>query len=146
MSRLLLTPDSDWELTDSTQDVRGFAAIDARGDQVGTVAGLVVDTDSELVSAILLDSGDEVPTLDVAIGDRVVYLAGAIPGAATVPDVPEALVHHRVVRREVVPAVEIVETVIETPHVVVPHVVVPHVVVPQAAPQAAAWSDGTPVR
>lgn len=110
MSRILLTPESDWELVDGHQDVRGFDAVDARGDIVGRVAALVVDTDSELVSSIMLDSGDEVPTLDVTIGDRVVYLAGAIPGAATVPDVPEALVHHRVVRRTVVPTVEIVET------------------------------------
>lgn len=111
MSRLLLTPESDWELVDGHQDVRGFDAVDARGDIVGRVAALVVDTASELVSAIVLDSGDEVPTLDVTIGDRVVYLAGAIPGSATVPGVPETLVHHRVVRRTVVPTVEIVDVV-----------------------------------
>lgn len=90
MSRLLLTADSDWELENPAQDVRGFSAIDGAGRPAGTVVALVVDTAAELVSTVVLDSGDEVPVLDVAIGDRIVYLAGAIPGAATVPDIPPA--------------------------------------------------------
>ncbi len=91
MSRTLLTADSDWEIENPMQDVRGFAAVDGAGQPAGTVIALVIDTDAALVSSIVLDSGDEVPALDITIGDRVVYLAGAIPGAATVPDVPETL-------------------------------------------------------
>ncbi len=101
MSRTLLTADSDWELENPMQDVRGFAAIDGAGQPAGTVIALVIDTTAGLVSAIMLDSGDEVPALDITIGDRVVYLAGAIPGAATVPDVPEAL--HSALRDAAIP-------------------------------------------
>lgn len=103
MSRTLLNNTGDWELVNGSQDIRGFKAIDGLGDQIGVVASLIVDTDAEIVSSIVLDSGAEIPAFDITIGDGVVYLAGAIPGAATVPEIPEALVHHRVVRREVVP-------------------------------------------
>lgn len=101
MSRTILTADSDWELENPMQDVRGFAAIDGAGQPAGTVIALVIDTTAGLVSAVMLDSGDEVPALDIAIGDRVVYLAGAIPGAATVPDVPEVL--HSALRAAAIP-------------------------------------------
>ncbi len=106
MSRTILTADSDWELENPMQDVRGFAAIDGAGHPAGTVIALVIDTTAGLVSAIMLDSGDEVPALDITIGDRVVYLAGAIPGAATVPDVPEVL--HSALRDAATPNVTVI--------------------------------------
>ncbi|HEX8386978.1 MAG TPA: hypothetical protein VF576_12385 [Rubricoccaceae bacterium] len=100
MSRTLFSSDSDWELADGTPDVRGYVALDGAGAPVGRVASLVVDTDAELVSSVILDTGDEVPAFDITIGQGVVYLAGAIPGAATAGDVPEAL-RHRIARRVV---------------------------------------------
>ena len=106
MSRTFLSTTSDWELVDGAQDIRGFTALDAAGAPVGIVRGLVADTDAEIVSTIVLDTGDEIPAFDVTIGDGVVFLAGAIPGAATPGELPEAA-HARVARRVVpVPAVE----------------------------------------
>jgi hypothetical protein len=119
MSRTLFSSDSDWELADGTPDIRGYVALDGAGAAVGRVASLVVDTDAEMVSSVVLDTGDEVPAFDITIGQGVVYLAGAIPGAATAGDMPEAL-RHRVARR-VVP-------------VVVPEVAVPVAVAPVAVP------------
>jgi hypothetical protein len=122
MSRTLFSSESDWELADGTPDIRGYVALDGAGAAVGRVASLVVDTDAEMVSSVILDTGDEVPAFDITIGRGVVYLAGAIPGAATAGEMPEAL-RHRIARR-VVP-------------VVVPDVAVPVAVAPVGAPVAA---------
>ena len=97
MSRTLLTADSDWELVNDAQDIRGYPAIDAFGNRAGVVSALSIDTDAGIVSSVILDTGAEIAAFDLAIGDGVVYLAGSVPGAATVPDVPEVLVHHPVV-------------------------------------------------
>lgn len=103
MSRTLFSSAGDWELADGTPDIRGYVALDGAGAPVGRVESLIVDTDAEMVSAIRLDTGDEVPAFDVTIGQGVVYLAGAIPGAATVAEMPEALLHRPA--RRVVPVV-----------------------------------------
>lgn len=93
MSRTVLSSSSDWELANGAQDIRGFAALDAAGAQVGIVRALIADTASEIVSTIVLDTGAEVPAFDVTIGDGVVYLAGAIPGASTPGEMPEPMTH-----------------------------------------------------
>ncbi len=116
MSRTFLSNTSDWELADGAQDIRGFVALDAAGAEVGTVRALIADTDAEIVSTIVLDTGDEIPAFDVTIGDGVVYLAGAIPGAATPGELPEAA-HPRVARRVVpVPVVEVHADAFRTHH------------------------------
>lgn len=89
MSRTLFSNAGDWELVNDAQDIRGFTAVDGTGAPVGLVESLIVDTDAEMVSAVRLDTGDEVPAFDITIGDGVVYLAGSIPGAATVGEIPE---------------------------------------------------------
>ncbi len=70
----------DWELVHEDQDIRGWDAVDADGDPMGTVDDLIVDTDSEMVARIVLDDGAEYPVAEVEIGDEVVYLHGAVAG------------------------------------------------------------------
>lgn len=100
MSRLIISNTSDWELVDGAQDVRGFAALDGTGAAVGRVAAMIADTDAEIISAVVLDTGDEIPAFDLTIGDGVVYLAGSIPGAATATDAAD-FVHRGVAPRPV---------------------------------------------
>ena len=64
------------------------------------MSAMIADTDAELISAIVLDTGAEIPVFDITIGDGVVYLASAIPGAATATDA-EDYVHRGVAPRPV---------------------------------------------
>ncbi|MDT0632251.1 PRC-barrel domain-containing protein [Rubrivirga litoralis] len=75
MSRIALSDSGDWQLEfPDDQDVRGYPALDADGNRVGTVDTMIVNTDEERVDAILLDDGTEYPARDLSIGDDVVYL------------------------------------------------------------------------
>ncbi len=72
--------ESDRELEDNEQDIRGWPVQDREGNTVGTVDDLMLNTDTELVDFVVLDDGNEYPVNDLRIGDEVVYLPAA--GAA----------------------------------------------------------------
>ena len=105
MSRFYISNTSDWELADPSQDVRGFAALDGTGAAIGRVTAMIADTDAEIISAVVLDTGAEVPTFDLTIGDGVVYLAGSVPGAATAT-APDDYAHPGIAPRTVVVSAE----------------------------------------
>ena len=91
MSRIILSNTGNWQLTYDEQDVRGYRALDKDGTPVGTVDAMVVDTEQERVSAILLEDGTEYPASEISIGDGVVYLTtldaeSEAAGAVTVYD------------------------------------------------------------
>ena len=102
MSRVSLSDTGDYQLVNDAQDVRGYNVVDQNGQPVGVVETMVVDTDAELVSSLLLRDGTEIPARDVTIGENVVYLdrdgsagaAGGVREGVTVFD------GGRVVRRE----------------------------------------------
>ena len=81
MSRIALSDTGDWQLVNDTQDIRGYQVVDANGQPVGSVATMVVDSEAELVTTLVLDNGTEVPTADVTIGENVVYLGTALADA-----------------------------------------------------------------
>ncbi len=98
MSRIPLSTTDDWQLKFDEQDVRGFTALDADGNEVGRVSDMIVDTDEERVDAVTLEDGTEYPARDLSIGDGVVYLtAPADEEAGASVTVFE---HGHVVRRE----------------------------------------------
>ncbi len=74
MSRTALSDTGEWKLEFEDQDIRGFRAVDKDGGPVGTVDSMIVDTDQEMVSSIVLEDGTEYPAKDISIGDGVVYL------------------------------------------------------------------------
>ena len=91
MSRIALSDAGDWKLEfPDDQDIRGYRALDADGNQVGTVDTMIVNTEEERVDAILLDDGTEYPARDLSIGDDAVYLTtvhaegGDVDGTVTV--------------------------------------------------------------
>lgn len=77
MTRQMLSQLDDWQLVDEDQDIRGWMLKDERGDPIGTVTSMVVDTDTEYVDAIVLDDGTEIPVSDIEIGDNAVFLRRA---------------------------------------------------------------------
>lgn len=82
MARTPLSNTGEWELKFDEQDVRGFDALDAEGNRIGTVDAMIVNTDEERVDAVVLEDGTEYPAREVSIGDGVVYLTGAVPNQA----------------------------------------------------------------
>lgn len=77
MERVSLSDTGDWQLTNDGQDIRGFNVVDSNGQPLGTVASMLLDTDKEQVTTLVLDNGTEVAVKDVTIGENVVYLDGA---------------------------------------------------------------------
>ena len=78
MSRISLSNTGSWKLKHDAQDVRGCKAVDAAGNTVGRVDAMIVDTDLERVTSIVLEDGQEFPAESIAIGEdgNVVYLEG----------------------------------------------------------------------
>lgn len=79
MARIPLSNTGDWELKFDEQDVRGYDALDADGNRIGTVDEMIVNTDERRVDAIVLEDGTEYPARDISIGDGVVFLTGTVP-------------------------------------------------------------------
>lgn len=87
MAHVLLDDTSDWELSDAAQDIRGREVRDANGTPIGTVGGMIVDTDARVVDTIVLTDGSRFRAGDVSIDDDAVYVTtyGAPVGVATRP-------------------------------------------------------------
>lgn len=82
MTRVSLSDAGDYQLVNDEQDVRGRTVVDGDGQPLGTVESMLLDTDAELVTTLVLDNGTEIPVRDVTLGDNVVYYnaAGATSG------------------------------------------------------------------
>jgi len=84
-----------WELDRNEEDVRGWPLRDPGGNLLGTVDELIVDTDTQYVSQVVLTDGRRYSAHDVFIGDGIVTLAHetrreplARPAAASTPQAP----------------------------------------------------------
>lgn len=75
MSRIILSDSGDWRLRfPDDQDIRGYPVVDKFHEDTGLyVEDMVVDTDQEMVDAVILSDGSEYPARDISIGDNVVY-------------------------------------------------------------------------
>ncbi len=90
MSRIALSHTGDWTLEfPDDQDVRGWPVLDKNHAETGLrVEDMIVDTDQEMVDAVLFTDGTEYPARDLSIGDGVVYAtADAIEGARRAGDI-----------------------------------------------------------
>lgn len=87
MAHVLFSDTPDWELDDDDQDIRGWDVRDANNNPIGVVGDMAVDTDREVVDAIILEDGTQFRAADVTLADGVVYVNsyGAPPGVATRP-------------------------------------------------------------
>ena len=74
MARALLSETKDWVLADKDQDLRGWDVLDAKGQPIGEVADLIIDTDAQRVDTIVLADGATFAVADVSLGDGVVYV------------------------------------------------------------------------
>ncbi|MFO0576050.1 MAG: PRC and DUF2382 domain-containing protein [Polyangia bacterium] len=100
MARAPLSQQSDYELVNKDQDLRGWQVLDENGATLGGVADLIVDTEAERVELLLLSTGREISIHDVTLGDHLVLLAPrrqhaqateALPGEAIAAGLKEEL-------------------------------------------------------
>jgi len=63
-----------WELDRKEDDIRGWALRDTDGHTLGTVGELIVDTETQHVTKIVLADGKQYPAHDVWLGDHVLTL------------------------------------------------------------------------
>ena len=103
MPHVLFEDTHDWELVDSDQDIRGWEVRDANGNPVGTVGGMAVDTDAQVVDTIILTDGSRFRVEDVSLDNGVVYVTtyGAPAGVSARPYTQA----HGIRRRDVPPEV-----------------------------------------
>lgn len=66
----------DYDLVNSDQDCRGWTVMDEWNNRVGKVDEMLVDTDRELVTAIVLDSGRQIPARDFSLQNGMVIMRG----------------------------------------------------------------------
>lgn len=78
MTREPLSQLDDWQLEYASQDIRGQNVLDGSGTLIGTVREMIVNTDVELVDAIVLDDGTEIPANDFELRDGAVYTRRAV--------------------------------------------------------------------
>jgi uncharacterized protein (TIGR02271 family) len=97
MTRAPLSQLDEWQLENQDQDIRGWQVLDAAGTVVGTVVELIVDTDSEYVDAIVLDTGATIPTSEIDLTNGVVYLRQAEVVEPVEPVAPVAAADEAVV-------------------------------------------------
>lgn len=75
----------DYQLADSDQDCRGWSVLGPAGNQIGRVSEMLVDTDTERVTSLVLDNGDVIPVATVSLRDGKVQAGGAPPAGTTTP-------------------------------------------------------------
>ncbi|MFT3925428.1 MAG: PRC and DUF2382 domain-containing protein [Myxococcales bacterium] len=84
-----------WELDRNEEDVRGWPLRDDVGNLLGTVDELIVDTDTQYVTQVVLTDGRKFPAHDVFIGDGIVTLGNitrqTAPRTVAAPPSPRAV-------------------------------------------------------
>lgn len=85
MARAPLSQQSDYELVNKDQDLRGWQVFDENGATLGVVTDLIIDTDAERVELLLLSTGREISINDVTLGDHLVLLAPQRPATDALP-------------------------------------------------------------
>lgn len=76
---LLSRADKEWQLSDKEQNIIGWKVLDTKGQRIGVVADMIVDTVAGYVDSVLLDNGSTISTVDINIGDGVVIYEARAP-------------------------------------------------------------------
>jgi stress response protein YsnF len=85
MNKTALSDSEEYELVDKDRDIRGWSVQDHAGRVLGKVKELLVDTDREAVTHIVVDNGAEYPIWDIDLADRQILLKPSAMNSAEVP-------------------------------------------------------------
>lgn len=89
MSRAQLSRLQDYELADTNQDLRGWKVQSATGNPLGMIVDMIVDTDKECVTAILLDNQTEYSIYDLQVAGHSILIAPGVEPIAEPLNTPE---------------------------------------------------------
>lgn len=73
----------DCQLVNSDQDCRGWSVVDPAGNRIGTVSEMLVDTDANRVTSLVLEAGEVIPVELVSLRDGKVHANTRLSTAAT---------------------------------------------------------------
>lgn len=76
MALIPYSQQNDYDLVHDEQDIRGWTVYDEAGLAVGEVDDMIVDTDTEYVTALVITGGRQIPADLVTIGEERVILRG----------------------------------------------------------------------
>lgn len=77
---------NDFDLVHGEQDIRGWTVYDEAGVAVGEVDDMIVDTDTEYVTALIITGGRQIPANLITIGDERVTVRGGAAQFDATPD------------------------------------------------------------
>lgn len=78
MSIVRYSDQSEFDLSHSEQDCRGWTVVDEAGNTLGTVSELLIDTDANHVDSIIISgNGVQVKAADIALRDNTVVVRGS---------------------------------------------------------------------
>lgn len=76
MALVPLSEQDDYDLVNSEQDCRGWLVHDGSGTAIGRVREMIVDTEHERVSHLILEDGAEIPARQVSLTNNTVVVRG----------------------------------------------------------------------
>lgn len=83
MAKTPLSTSDEYELVDEDRDIRGWQVQDHAGTVLGKVTELIVDTERETVTHIVVDGQTQYPIRDIEIADnRITVRAAAVGGVS----------------------------------------------------------------
>lgn len=91
----------DYELENSSQDIRGMPLVNPQGERLGIIDELLVDRDQNRVAAVRLEDGRVTPVEPLEIHDNVV-----VYGEAARTHAEAGVAEGKVVEEEIIPIVE----------------------------------------
>lgn len=83
MALVPYTDQSEFDLVNTGQDCRGWKVTDGSGAPLGTVKEMIIDTDAQRVSHLVLDNGTEIPSKQVSLQNGSVIVRGYAGATAT---------------------------------------------------------------
>jgi len=81
MAKTPLSSSDEYELVDEDRDIRGWKVQDHAGLVLGKVTELIVDTERETVTHIVVDNQTQYPIRDIEVADNHIVVAAAATAA-----------------------------------------------------------------
>lgn len=83
MALVPLSQQDDYDLANSKQDCRGWLVHDGKGNAIGRVREMIVDTEQERISHLILEDRTEIPARQVSFVNNTVVVRGYTGATAT---------------------------------------------------------------
>ena len=101
MAIVYYTQQNEYDLVNSNQDCIGWTVVDQAGNKIGEVSEMLINTDTEMVDSILVDSRKRIPAQDFSLVDEQVVVRGIMhDGKLEMSDAEAAQTHTQPMTRQ----------------------------------------------